>query len=101
MEKWKKYTNKEIKEIYDGEDELKQMISKRNASSYVKQILNQGDVYFEYPRMLESLLNDIYRHDRQKHGEVLELLFSEIGKKQDIAHKLITDKRFLDVLRGK
>lgn len=100
MENWKKYANKEIKEGYDGEEELKQMISKRSSSSYVKQILNQEE-YFEYPRMLESLLNDIYRHDRQKHGEVLELLFSEIGKKQDIAHKLITDKRFLDVLRGK
>jgi hypothetical protein len=78
------------------------LISKRKASDYVKQILQDDDgFYLKYPRMLDSLLNDIYQYDEQKHGEVLFLLFSEIGKKQDIAHKLITDKRFLDILTGK
>jgi hypothetical protein len=101
MENWKKYTNKEIKESYfdEAELELKQMISKRSASSYVKQILqDDADIFLKSPKTLNRLLDDIYRHDEQKYREVLFLLLSEIGKMPNTAHKLITDKRFLEIL---
>ena len=98
MEKWKKYANKEIKEEYDDEAEMKQMIAQNTAEDYVKGILDPQNGYLTSPQQLASVLNDIARVDRQKYREVLFMIFIKIGRSDKIAYSLITNKMVLDII---
>lgn len=101
MEKWKKYANKEIKEFYDHEAEMKQMVAQNKPEFYVKAILDPQNGYLGSPVALARVLNDIASVDRQKYREVLFMLFIKIGRSDEIAYNLITDKRVLDIIAKK
>jgi hypothetical protein len=104
MEKWKKYANKEIKEeedYYDHEAQMKQMVARNKAEDYVKIILDPQNGYLADPRGLARVLNDIASVDRQKYREVLFMLFIKIGRSEEIAYNLITNKGVLDIITKK